>query len=66
MTMYKAIVPPKPPMQVKCNKCDETLTEPGGLLFSPPVALYKNEDVVQKTHLCKSCYDEVWEFIFHD
>jgi hypothetical protein len=38
-----------------CNGCGEMLTEPGGLLFSPPDVLGR----VDKLHLCVDCFDLV-------
>lgn len=46
-----------------CNSCQQELTEPGALVFSPP-----DENITTKFHLCVSCWehhfvvigDEVW------
>jgi len=35
----------------KCDKCQEELTDFGGILFSPP----NEESKVTKYHLCQSC-----------
>lgn len=46
--------PSTPGLQVPCTRCDELLTEPGALLFSPPKA-----GAVFKHHLCVPCYKDV-------
>jgi hypothetical protein len=38
-----------------CDKCNQDLTAFGGILFSPPDA----HNRVDKSHLCKGCYQEV-------
>lgn len=38
-------------LKIKCSRCKEELSEPGGLCFSPP-----NYDMVGKFHLCVSCW----------
>ena len=43
------------PMMPQCDKCDHELTAFGGILLSPPDA----HDKVDKSHLCKGCYQEV-------
>lgn len=50
-------------IEVKCIMCpedDNVLTEPGGLLFSPPESRwYGFSEEVFKTHLCANHYDWV-------
>lgn len=43
--------------QMRCSKCNDTLSEPGGLVFSPPDSAIPRTDSVIKYHLCKSCWD---------
>jgi len=40
------------PIEPKCCKCYEILTDFGGLLISPPM----NGDLCRKLHLCRDCY----------
>lgn len=49
-------------IRVQCHGCNHILRKPGGLLFSPPVAL--NQDMVHKMHLCTSCYDAVMYHLY--
>lgn len=48
-------------LRPECLRCGFTLTEPGGLLFSHPIATDVTEqaDVVLKDHLCLTCTQEV-------
>jgi hypothetical protein len=39
-----------------CDFCDRVLTEPGGLVFSPPAPSKKW--LVSKYHVCVECWDE--------
>lgn len=53
-------------MNIICTICDEELKELGGLLFSPPsrdtIRSNTGQDVL-KYHLCKLCYEEVFELM---
>jgi len=42
-------------IQPKCDKCQQELTEFGGILLSPP----DHEARVTKYHLCVECYQEI-------
>ena len=49
-------------ISVKCEACGEELTEPGGILISPPITKKFGEVLTEmhfKTHLCVKCYNEV-------
>ena len=41
-------------MIITCDFCHKVLTEPGGLLFSPP----DKDGMVRKKHICKGCFDK--------
>ena len=41
---------------IKCDRCDQKLTELGALLFSPPF----DGTYVKKVHLCKNCYNDIY------
>lgn len=43
---------------IECDKCEQTLREPGALALSPPQGAY-----VIKFHLCIHCWGEVREYI---
>ena len=46
-----------------CFKCENYLTEKGGILFSEPFNSFSdNVDHVKKFHLCKKCTREVLVF----
>lgn len=38
-------------MKITCDKCGCELTEPGGLIFSPP-----DNRLSEKYHLCTGCW----------
>lgn len=40
-------------IQPICDRCQEELVEPGGLVFSPPGFPW---GMVEKFHLCKTCW----------
>ena len=40
-----------------CERCGQTITEPGALLFSPP----DNHNRTYKHHICPKCYREIIE-----
>lgn len=46
-------------LEIDCYWCEETLDEPGALLFSPP----DENDRVDKVHLCVKCFNEIWLII---
>lgn len=46
-------------MDVICNRCQQDLTKPGALLFSPP----NQGSKVMKLHLCIKCYGIVMSSI---
>ena len=48
---------PRPLRWLSCSACDEPLTEPGALLFSPP----DESDSCKKLHLCATCYKRTIE-----
>lgn len=51
-------------LHIKCFKCKKSITKPGGLLFSPPTLILQDEMYdVQKYHICKSCYNRVFDFV---
>lgn len=39
----------------KCDKCKEELKDFGGILLSPP----DKKNMVEKFHLCKTCYEGI-------
>jgi hypothetical protein len=42
---------------VKCKVCSKKLSEPGGLIFSPPgKSKWPGWDEVSKTHICAQCF----------
>jgi hypothetical protein len=45
-------------MKLFCARCAQELTQPGGLLLSPPAAIIKEgpREIVQKQHVCQGCY----------
>lgn len=45
-------------IHVNCYICEKELDEPGGLLFDLP-----NVGQVNKTHICKKCWDDVVDAI---
>lgn len=47
---------------VTCLRCQETLTQPGALMFSPPVTA----NAVAKFHLCRACFDVVYQRIVNE
>lgn len=46
--------------EIDCMICEEALTEPGALLFSPPDVW----SACRKLHLCNDCYENVISAIF--
>jgi hypothetical protein len=49
-------------MNIPCYICKKILKAEGGLLFSPPVGQFGDESCM-KTHLCKKCYMDLWQWI---
>lgn len=51
-------------LRIKCFKCKKPITKPAALLFSPPSppSLMDWCDVT-KFHICKSCYNRVFDFV---
>ena len=49
----------KPNMKIKCDRCNKTLKELGGLIFSPP-----DDGKCRKMHLCMKCYGNfhLWSY----
>ena len=50
-------------MDLRCDFCKEEITEPGGLIFSPPLEKEVNDRIFDtgitvKLHICKKCYKE--------
>lgn len=45
----------------KCRRCDQPISDPGGLLFSPP----DEQDRVEKQHLCVKCYKLI-DFVINE
>lgn len=45
-------------LDVSCDDCGDPLEEKGAILFSPP-----DEQMVQKTHLCRGCYRDIMDDI---
>jgi hypothetical protein len=43
-------------LELKCDICDQTLQEPGALIFSPPT---KEAWIVEKYHVCADCWPAV-------
>jgi hypothetical protein len=43
-------------MWILCDKCGETLSELGGLAFSPPTWSFDN--TVNKFHICIKCWED--------
>lgn len=41
-------------MKIKCNRCQQVLTKPGALVFSPP-----EENVSIKFHICDECWPQI-------
>src|SRR5579872_87587 len=51
-------------INVNCFACTKKILEKGAILFSPPKEQFSdNVDITQKFHLCKSCFDNVMNFI---
>lgn len=48
-------------LDLRCSICDEELTEPAALLFSPPME--HDPTLTRKEHLCQRCYAEIVEFL---
>jgi hypothetical protein len=46
-------------MKIKCNKCNKSLKNLGGLIFSPP----DDRNQVVKYHVCVSCYGGLFDWI---
>lgn len=46
-------------MNISCNVCENGLSEPGALFFSPP----NKKGNVKKLHICGSCYAAISLFI---
>jgi hypothetical protein len=42
----------------KCDRCKETLTEPGAIALSPPVPYPEGHCLCAKRHLCVACWSE--------
>lgn len=42
-------------IDVKCQRCQQPLTEPGGLAFGPP---FESDgfDACEKVHICVTCW----------
>lgn len=49
-------------IEVVCIGCDKQLTEPGGILLSPPMHIAARSSV-SKAHLCVECYCMVEAFL---
>lgn len=49
-------------LEVACIGCDRQLSEPGGILLSPPMH-HAARSSVSKAHLCVECYDRVEAFL---
>lgn len=43
-------------LSVMCDRCGDTLTQPGALAFSPPAV---GGHQVEKYHLCVRCWAEI-------
>lgn len=52
-------------IEIKCDKCQEELNEPGGLVFSPPSPCGGHDECI-KHHLCKKCYNLFFEWLVWD
>lgn len=48
-------------LDVSCDDCGDPLEEKGAILFSPP-----EDQIVEKTHLCRGCYRDIIEDIESD
>jgi len=48
-------------LKVNCDVCHKEITEPGGLLFSPPDKITGS---VWKYHICNSCYSPIAHDLF--
>lgn len=52
-------------ISLKCDGCGQELTEPGALLFGPPMPTTdgKTSSVVAKRHVCGACYPALLNFL---
>lgn len=44
-----------------CDRCKKKMTEPGAVIFSPPVL--NPEQMVFKLHLCSSCWNKFFKLL---
>lgn len=50
-------------LKVACDGCLTDMEESGGLLFGPPVNTPERIGYCMKLHLCRTCYEYVFEYI---
>jgi hypothetical protein len=47
----------------KCDKCNKELDSYGALMFSPPFDHEQENGIVNKYHICHTCWVEILIFI---
>lgn len=54
-------------MKITCYSCNKPITNPGALVFSPPVKNNKDMSVssVHKYHICLECWPRVIRCLEH-
>ena len=50
-------------IELECIMCHKKLKELGGILFSPPYESTGTLDKVMKSHICKYCYNPLFDWV---
>jgi hypothetical protein len=50
-------------LEIRCDKCQMELRQPGALAFSPPKS---DTWIVEKYHICSKCWPEIEQLLTHE